>query len=752
MEVDAGSCSPALDATDNADAESDGPTREELGDDYWDPPCKVCKKVDDEANVLHFRELCRALLPELCNSPRYHLACIANIKPPLPRSCRADSEWFCRPCIKRGVPEAILDRVGQRSAAHYLVKWLGFPSSEVSWMSAIDLDTPWSRKIIRHYLEVTEPAKASDSQLFPACHPLVDTLRAARAAATEADTVVDVSDAPPTAEAQADGGRLLACVRTLAARVPHTHALAPLAREVVRLARHMDHPRCGELAPWVAPLDPTAQAANAAVARAAPALSDAIGKLEKSLGVAPAGKHGSSGRGHRRGGGGGANGHSRNRAAVSPLSSSSASSDSSSAASASSAQTAATASSSSSSLRMVSTDELLAQLADLCDAKRADAPAHTLAPTALAAARGLLLFEVALEWTAAPPAALTTRRNALDAAATALRILRKTLDELIGPPPPAAASATSLAERAETAEEKAYCSLLLYIRENRDRLHQQAQSEQQAEAAAGGASAGAEGAASASSTAPTAAAAAAAASAALAVTGKIEQLAASEIAALPSDDRAQLGQRALAMYRSALPGLPPTLSGVARRGHFAGGCSDAHGGGSSGVRGHGGGGVSRRRKPCSVCQGLDKRDALVCATCNTRMHLMCAWPPLESVSDEVWHCDACRSTVPPLRKVPTPGEELEAEVQESEANGGAVVWKRAVVLSARPKERFVLMINPDEEDDFIEEYGMEDEGKEWRRTAAVEALNSARQKAEKVKEEVARARERGRRPRPRDDA
>ena len=80
--------------------------------------------------------------------------------------------------------------------------------------------------------------------------------------------------------------------------MPHTHALAPLAREVVRLARHMDHPRCGELAPWVAPLDPTAQAANAAVARAAPALSDAIGKLEKSLGVAPAGKHGSSGRGH----------------------------------------------------------------------------------------------------------------------------------------------------------------------------------------------------------------------------------------------------------------------------------------------------------------------------------------------------------------------------------------------------------------------------------------------------------------------
>ena len=500
-------------------------------------------------------------------------------------------------------------------------------------------------------------------------------------------------------------------------------------------------------------LDPTAQAANAAVARAAPALSDAIGKLEKSLGVAPAGKHGSSGRGHRRGGGGGgANGHSRNRAAVSPLSSSSASSDSSSAASASSAQTAATASSlSSSSLRMVSTDELLAQLADLCDAKRADAPAHTLAPTALAAARGLLLFEVALEWDSGAPAALTTRRNALDAAATALRILRKTLDELIGPPPPAAASATSLAERAETAEEKAYCSLLLYIRENRDRLHQQAQSEQQAEAAAGGRVRGRK----VPPPPPPPPPPRPPRPPRLPPPWRSPERSSSSPPPRLRRFRRMIarGQRALAMYRSALPGLPPTLSGVARRGHFAGGCSDAHGGGSSGVRGHGGGGVSRRRKPCSVCQGLDKRDALVCATCNTRMHLMCAWPPLESVSDEVWHCDACRSTVPPLRKVPTPGEELEAEVQESEANGGAVVWKRAVVLSARPKERFVLMINPDEEDDFIEEYGMEDEGKEWRRTkAAVEALNSARQRPRRSRRRWRGARERGRRPRPRDDA
>ena len=78
-----------------------GPTRDDLGDEYWDPPCRICKIVDDEPNVL-----C-----ELCNGA-YHLACIENLKPPLPRS-PDDDEWFCRGCIKRGVPEQILDRVGR---------------------------------------------------------------------------------------------------------------------------------------------------------------------------------------------------------------------------------------------------------------------------------------------------------------------------------------------------------------------------------------------------------------------------------------------------------------------------------------------------------------------------------------------------------------------------------------------------------------------------------------------------------------
>ena len=89
--------------TSNSDARpvSPGPTREEVGDDYWDPPCHICKVVDDEPNVL-----C-----ELCNDA-YHIACLGTLKSALPRSPE-DDEWFCRTCVRRGVPEVILDRVGR---------------------------------------------------------------------------------------------------------------------------------------------------------------------------------------------------------------------------------------------------------------------------------------------------------------------------------------------------------------------------------------------------------------------------------------------------------------------------------------------------------------------------------------------------------------------------------------------------------------------------------------------------------------
>ena len=135
------------------------PTPSQVGSDYWDPPCRVCKAIDDEPNVL-----C-----ELCNGA-YHLACLDNIKPPLPRSPE-DDEWFCRGCIKRGVPETILERAGRShlttaalyiiplvnrfsfsiylcgrdSTAYFLVKWLGQERWDVSWENAKTLDTAWCR-------------------------------------------------------------------------------------------------------------------------------------------------------------------------------------------------------------------------------------------------------------------------------------------------------------------------------------------------------------------------------------------------------------------------------------------------------------------------------------------------------------------------------------------------------------------------------------------------------------------------------
>ena len=112
---------------------SPSPTPSQCDGEYWDPPCKICKKVDNEDNVL-----C-----ELCNGA-YHLACIeGNYSKGLPR-VPTDDEWFCKGCVKRGIPETIIDRVGRGSSAHYLVKWFGRDSSEVSWEDATTLDTAWS--------------------------------------------------------------------------------------------------------------------------------------------------------------------------------------------------------------------------------------------------------------------------------------------------------------------------------------------------------------------------------------------------------------------------------------------------------------------------------------------------------------------------------------------------------------------------------------------------------------------------------
>ena len=64
-------------------------------------------------------------------------------------------------------------------------------------------------------------------------------------------------------------------------------------------------------------------------------------------------------------------------------------------------------------------------------------------------------------------------------------------------------------------------------------------------------------------------------------------------------------------------------------------------------------------------------------------------------------------------RVPKLGELLEVEVAEPEESGGGVDWKPAEVVQLVARQRFMAMVNGEE--DFIEEYGMEDEGKEWRK-------------------------------------
>ena len=150
-----------------------------------------------------------------------------------------------------------------------------------------------------------------------------------------------------------------------------------------------------------------------------------------------------------------------------------------------------------------------------------------------------------------------------------------------------------------------------------------------------------------------------------------------------------------------------------------------------GERGKGKGDGGRRRRPCTVCASMDKRDAVVCGTCSRRKHLMCFFPPWETEAGpcvrcapkerqggeraegeeaeaeaaggaRVWTCDECRSAPPALLSRPKIGDELEAEVEDSFGRG--MLWKRAIVRKHVGRDRFVLMINPDEEDDFFEEY------------------------------------------------
>lgn len=85
------------------------------------------------------------------------------------------------------------------------------------------------------------------------------------------------------------------------------------------------------------------------------------------------------------------------------------------------------------------------------------------------------------------------------------------------------------------------------------------------------------------------------------------------------------------------------------------------------------------------------------------------------------------STLVPLvdpERVPKAGDLLEVEVAETEEQGGGVAWKPSMVREVLANQRFVACVNGEE--DFLEEYGMEDEGKEWRKVAVADTPRMAK--------------------------
>ena len=249
--------------------------------EYWDPPCRVCKKVDNESNVL-----C-----DICNGA-YHLGCLATLKgPPLPRTPE-DDEWFCRACVKRGIPESIVDRVGRGSFAHYLVKWIGRSTHEVSWENADALDTPWCRKLITAYMESEKARGRQGMSLLPPSHPLVDRLQRAKVMPTDASGAGGTVRASGggakgslLAPAPAELARMLDQVATLCqgcgAVEGGRHALGLLARETGELLQL--HAHCAALEQCD---EDTRAGAKASVSAATDALRSSHEALEAALGPA----------------------------------------------------------------------------------------------------------------------------------------------------------------------------------------------------------------------------------------------------------------------------------------------------------------------------------------------------------------------------------------------------------------------------------------------------------------------------------
>lgn len=95
-----------------------------------------------------------------------------------------------------------------------------------------------------------------------------------------------------------------------------------------------------------------------------------------------------------------------------------------------------------------------------------------------------------------------------------------------------------------------------------------------------------------------------------------------------------------------------------------------------------------------------------------------------------------------IRRSPSPeplklrvGDALEVEVEER----GSMVWMPAEVREVKRNGRFFACINGDEE--FIEEYGPEDEGSEWRKASKYDGLKRQRKSVDHYQPDLPGARE-----------
>ena len=96
---------------------------------------------------------------------------------------------------------------------------------------------------------------------------------------------------------------------------------------------------------------------------------------------------------------------------------------------------------------------------------------------------------------------------------------------------------------------------------------------------------------------------------------------------------------------------------------------------------------------------------------------------------------ARRSPSPPGARPVRVGELIEVEVDE---DGQGIVWRPGEVREVKRDGRFKVCINDDEE--FVEEYGPQDEGSEWRRRVKYDGLKRQRRAVEHYVPEVGAAR------------